>query len=260
MRNRSRVNRRSIRGAAITAIALCVLTSHQASAQMIVKDPFGLMAKLKQTSEDSVEYGKQSKRWQETASQYQKTVNHYQQQLIRLQRLNFGQSHMEDSFPPRPADYGMEDMCPGRGEGIKGQLTTVFQQAAPKLGGNVIGEQQSICQRMVHAENMKYNESVQMLRRLMRRNQEFAQIESQRDSVNDSQGALAANDNEAYRFVARNQLDLDYWQARMKAYEDYIESLKRDQARLAKRALEGNRTGIGGQVIQAVAIKAALGN
>ncbi|MGO1069695.1 hypothetical protein [Lysobacter sp. CA199] len=252
MKNCSRVIRRSVRGAASVAIALIALHGGQASAQMITKDPFGLMAKMEQISKDAAEFGKNAKRWEETAS-------HYQQQVIKLQRLNFGQTKMEDNFPPRAADYGMEDMCPGAGQGLKDQLTKVYQQAMPKLNGNVVNEQQAICQRMVYAENMKYNESVSMLRRLMLRSQEFAQIESQRDSVSLSQGALAANDNEAYRFVARNQLELDYWQARMTAYDDYIEALKWDQARLAKRALGGNKNkSLLGNVIQAGILAGAL--
>ncbi|MEH6421272.1 hypothetical protein [Pseudomonas sp. CGJS7] len=256
MSKRSALTSRTASVACIS-VALAVGIGGQASAQVITKDPFGLMAKMQQISKDSVEFGKQAKRWNETISQYQKTMDHYQQQIIKLQRLNFGQKPMEDSFPPRPADYGMDDMCPGPGKGIKEQLTKAFRQAMPKLEGNVVDEQQAICQRMVYAENLKYNESVSMLHTLMQRSREFEQIENQRDSVSSSQGALAANDNEAYRFVARNQLELDYWQARMKAYDDYIAALKWDHTRLAKRALRGKKGSLDG-IVPIDAIKSAL--
>ena len=236
---------------AIVAACVWLMTwAADANAQMIVNDPVNYAAKLQQIAKDAAEFGKNAQRWQETA-------NHYQQQLIKLQRINFGQARMEDSFPPRPQDYGMEDMCPGPGRGIKDQLTSAFRQAMPRLDGNVVDEQQAICQRLVYAENAKYNESVNMLRTLMQRSREFAQIEGQRDSVSNSPGALAANDNEAYRFVARNQLELDYWQARMKAYDDYVASLKWDQARLAKRALQGKKGALDG-VIPSDVIKSAL--
>ncbi|WP_235566528.1 hypothetical protein [Lysobacter sp. Root667] len=251
MKHRSRVGRRSIRKAAVVATLLTVLWAGQASAQMIVSDPVNYAAKLQQIAKDAAEFGKNAQRWQETAS-------HYQQQLIKLQRMNFGQARMEDSFPPRPQDYGMEDMCPGPGRGIRDQLTSAFRQAMPRLDGNVVDEQQAICQRLVYAENAKYNESVSMLRTLMQRSREFAQIESQRDSVRNSPGALAANDNEAYRFVARNQLELDYWQARMKAYDDYIEALKWDHTRLAKRAIRGKRGALDG-IVPTDVVKSALG-
>lgn len=252
MEHRSRVSRRSVRGAAFVIVIASTLVSGQASAQMIVNDPVNYGAQLQQIAKDAAEFGKNAKRWTETA-------NHYQQQLIRLQRLNFGQSQMTDTFPPRPADYGMEDMCPGEG-GIKEELAGAFKMAMPKLDANVINEQLTVCQRMVYAENMKYNESVQMLRTLMLRNVEFKQIEAQRDSAGSRQGDLAANDNEAQRFMLRTSMELDYWQARMKAYDDYVEALKWDQSRLAKRALNGNK-GKGqilGKIIQAGVLKAAL--
>ncbi len=247
------MDRRQRQRSILAVILVLACVGSQANAQLITKDPFGLLAKIRQIEKDTEEFRKTSERWRDTA-------NHYQQQLIKLQRLSFQQRSMEDSFPPRPADYGMDDMCPGAGGGIKGQLTGIFTQAMPDLGGNVVNQQQAICQRLVHAENAKYNESVTMLRTLMQRSREFAQIEQQREQVSGSQGSLAANDNEAYRFVARNQLELDYWQARMKAYDDYIAALKWDQSRLAKRALGGNK-GEGqlvGKIIQAGMLKAAL--
>lgn len=223
-----------------------------AKAQLLVNDPVNLTAHMQQIAEDAVEFGKEAKRWSDT-------YNHYQQQLIKLQRLNFDSPQMSDTFPLRPDDYGMQDMCPaGSQGGARERMTGLPRQIAPKLDGNIVEEQKAICQRMVLAENAKYNESVRMLKTLIQRNQQFQQIEAQRDRANSSQGALAANDNEAQRFLVRTSMDLDYWQARMKAYNDYIESLKWDQSRLAKRALQGNRGSLLGQVVQAAALKAAL--
>ncbi|WP_251044554.1 MULTISPECIES: hypothetical protein [unclassified Lysobacter] len=236
MKHRSRVIHGSARGAAISIMLVAGLWGNTASAQMITKDPTNFMANMEQVSKSAVEYGKNAERWKSTAE-------HYQQQLIKLQRLNFGQAQKEDSFALRPLDYGMDDTCAGPGRGIKDQLIGAFKQMAPQLDGNVVNEQLAICQRMVYAENRRYNDSATMLKTLLQRSTEFAQIEQQRDGISGSQGALAANDNEAQRFVARNQLDLDYWQARMKAYDDYIAALKADHARLAKRALQGKKSG-----------------
>lgn len=235
MKHRSRVEQGFARGAAISIVLIGGLWANAVSAQMITKDPTNFMANMEQVSKSAVEYGKTAERWKSTAE-------HYQQQLIKLQRINFGQTKMEDSFALRPLDYGMDDTCSGPGTGIKDQLIGAFKQLSPQLDGNVVNEQLAICQRMVYAENRRYNDSATMLKTLLQRSREFTQIEQQRDSVNNSQGALAANDNEAQRFVARNQLDLDYWQARMKAYDDYIAALKADHARLAKRALQGKKS------------------
>ncbi|KAB7772759.1 hypothetical protein CEK65_20395, partial [Xanthomonas sp. LMG 12459] len=75
-----------------------------------------------------------------------------------------------------------------------------------------------------------------------------------------SQGALAANDNEVRRFAAQNAMDLDYWNAQMKAYDSYIVALKDDQSRLARRALNGNKDDLLGQVVQAGVLAGALQN
>lgn len=235
----------------MAVLLIASLAATDASAQLLVEDPVNLTAQLQQIAKDAAEFGNQAKRWSDT-------YNHYQQQLIKVQRLNFNSSQMADTFPLRPDDYGMEDMCPGDGGGVRERMTGLLRQIAPKMDGNIVEEQKSICQRMVLAENAKYNESVRMLKTLIQRNQQFQLIEAQRDDANSSQGALAANDNEAQRFMVRTTMDLDYWQARMKAYNDYIESLKWDQSRLAKRALQGNRGSLMGQVVQAAALKAAL--
>lgn len=253
----TRTGHRNGRGRALAAIAIAVgLGAGPARAQMIVNDPALFGGQLQQMSKDALEFGKQAQRWSET-------YRHYRQQLIKLQRLNLGGVQMSDAFPPRADDYGLQDLCPGAGGGIGERARAVLDQAMPKLDGNIVDEQQAICQRMVYAENAKYNESVRMLRTLMQRNQQFQSIEAQRDQVGDSQGALAANDNEVQRFVARIAMDLDYWQARMTAYQGYIESLKLDQTRLAKRAMRGKKgqgaAAIAGQVVQAAALKAALG-
>ncbi|RDZ29726.1 hypothetical protein DX914_06850 [Lysobacter silvisoli] len=221
---------------------------------------------MRQTFADAKEFGLQAKRWTDTYQSYQDTYQHYQQQLIRLQRLGFGDPQMEDSFPERPRNYGMEDLCPARDGGDSapsgGVLGRLYSAATPSLDNRVVDEQRKICERLVQTENDKYNESVRMLRTLMQRNREFQALQRQRDQVGQNQGALAANDNETQRFMVRTSMDLDYWQARMTAYRSYIDSLKWDQARLARRALRGKQpqgmSGVVGQVVQAAALKAAL--
>lgn len=253
------------RRCAVAMLLFFGLASGPAAAQLVVEDPTLIVGQFRQTFADAKEFGLQAKRWGETYDHYNKTYNHYRQQLIRLQRLNFGDPQMEDGFPERDPNYGIEDLCPAQGNGEGGMrevATRVFKPAQPQMDGAVLGEQQKVCQRLVQAENAKYNESVRMLKTLMQRNRDFQALQQQRDRVGQEQGALAANDNEVQRFVARMTMDLDYWQARMTAYQSYIESLKWDQARLAKRALRGKKgqglDAIVGHVVQAAALKAAL--
>lgn len=198
------------------------------------------------------EYIAQPVRWEAS-------LQHYQQQLIKLQRLQMLRPQVADDFPERAAEYGMDDLCPDPKRSTGGAiLNKVMSQFNPQLDAEVIGEQRRLCQRMVLAENAKYNESVRMLKTLIKRNQEFVSLEAQRDQVGDSEGRLAANENEAQRFMIRTRMDLDYWQARMKAYDDYVVGLKQDQARLARRALEGKHEGGIVKILQTEALKAAF--
>jgi hypothetical protein len=237
-----------LRAGALAGILLvgCLL-SGSASAQWMVQDPL-LIAKT------VAEYKETAKRWK---SEY----DHYQQQLIKLKQLNFQASQFVDNFPERDLSYGMDTTCPGS-KGIEGGLQDAFRQLAPNKEGNIVDEQRKICQRIVLSENAKYNETIKMLKTLIRRQQEYQYgVESQRASVGDSQGALAANDNETQRFLARTSMDIDYWQARMTAYDKYIESLKWDSDRLAKCAMRGCKTGVNkviGDVVRAAALEVAL--
>ncbi|MCW1979372.1 hypothetical protein [Xanthomonas campestris] len=239
------------------AVGLCAA---QANAQgVLTHDPLTLESILG-------EYGKELSRWKETAEQYQKEYTHYQQQLIRLQSLNLTGSTMQDNFTERDLNYGLENSCPGAGGGdLVSIVGDAIKSQMPKLSldmqGDLITQQLKVCQLLVMTDNARYNESVRMLKRLIQRNEDFKnRVERQRKGVGTSQGALAANDNEVARFMTQNSMDLDYWQAKIKAYDSYEVALKNDQKRLAKRALNGDKgpNKILGQLVQAVALKTAL--
>ncbi|MDH4909763.1 hypothetical protein [Xanthomonas axonopodis] len=240
----------------LLAVGLC---AGHANAQVITHDPMTLESII-------AEYGKEFDRWKETLSQYQKEYAHYQQQLIKLQSLNLTGPTMEDNFTERDLNYGVDDACPGAGgDDMVSIVGNAIKSQMPKLSldmqGDLVTQQLKVCQLLVMTDNARYNESVRMLKRLVQRNEEFKnKIQSQREGVGTSQGALAANDNEVARFMTQNSMDLDYWQAKIKAYDSYELALKNDQKRLAKRALNGDKgpNKILGQLVQAAALKTAL--
>lgn len=232
--------------AGLLLVAVC-LFSTPAHAQFIVEDP----ALIQQTV---AEYIETAKRWKDT-------YDHYQQQLIRLKSLNFQTQRMADSFPEREANHGVEQACPGPG-GVAGGIEEMFRAVAPAMDSDILQQQRVLCIRMVHAENQRYNETVRMLKRMLQHQRDYQQgIEAQRAAVGNRQGDLAANDNETNRFVARMEMDRDYWMARNKAFDTYIDSLRQDHGRLARRALAGNKDSgnpIMGKLVQAAALKTAL--
>lgn len=246
--HRSRTSLSRLAAGVLLAVGLC---AGQANAQVIVNDPTSLGKALK-------EYAEQAKRWTTTLKQYKDQIAHYQQQLIKLQSLNLTGPTMKDDFTERDPSFGMEDACPGsNGSGLTG-LMNGFKNLLPNMQGNIVEEQLKVCQQLVLNDNARYNESVRMLKRLIDRNKEFQnKIQGQRKSVGTSQGALAANDNEVSRFLAQNSMDVDFWQATMKAFDARELALKNDQTRLAKRAFDGSNS-LFGQVVQAAALKTAL--
>lgn len=253
---RSRAPLSRLAAGLLLAIALC---AGQANAQVITHDPVTLESII-------AEYGKELKRWGETTAQYKKEYDHYQQQLIKLQSLNLTGSTMQDNFTERDLNYGMENACPGAGgSDMVSIVGNAIKSSMPNISldmqGDLVTQQLKVCQLLVMTDNARYNESVRMLKRLVQRNQDFQnRVERQRRTVGTSQGALAANDNEVARFMTQNSMDLDYWQARVKAYDSYEVALKNDQKRLAKRALNGDKgpNKILGQLVQAAALKTAL--
>lgn len=235
------------RGIALGVLLAGNLLADDASAQWIVKDPTAIMTMAHE--------------YTETAQRWKDQWDHYRQQRIPLQRLQFRDASFVDSFPERAVTYGMEESCPGRG-GVLAEIGEAFGQTPPAMSGNIIDEQRKLCQRAVAAGNHRYNETVRMLKRMIQHQKDFlAGVEAQRATVGSNQGALAANDNEVERFAARTDMEIEYWQARMQAYEAYITSLDKDRARLSRRALNGSRDAanpIVGQLVQAAALQTAL--
>ncbi|MCC8616943.1 hypothetical protein [Xanthomonas vesicatoria] len=232
----------------LLSIGLC---AGSANAQVVVTNPTGMAKDLK-------EYAEQAKRWTETIKQYQQQLQHYQQQLIKLQRLQFNEPELENKFVTRDLSHGLDAYCPGA-SGIAGLFERMVPVSLDSLTGNDLQKTQNeICKQIVVAQNSQYNEAILMIQRLVERSRDFERVQRQRDNGGDKQGSLAANDNEVQRYAARNAMELSHWEARMKAYDIYIAGLKDDQSLLAKRALEGDKNDILGQVIQAGALKIAL--
>ena len=201
-----------------------------------------------QSAQDYSEYGLEAKRWYD---KYQ----HMQQQLIKLKGFTASMGPMSEQFSRRAEDYGMTDSCRGSDGGLN--LSALKQGFGIDLNGDIRQQQLRLCERIVLAENAKYNETVDMLQRLRKRSDELKQIESSRSHVGESQGNLEANDNDVARFSAGMQMDLEYWEAMLAGYDSYVGLLRMDQQRLAARAMEGT-TKPWGTVMQGAVLKSAL--
>ena len=192
------------------------------------------------------EYGEEAKRWYDS-------YEHMQQQLIRLEGLATSMGPMSDQFSRRAEDYGMVESC--RGSQGSPDLSALKQAFVPDLDGDIQQQQIRLCERIILAENAKYNETVDMLGRLRKRAEGLQKIEQRRTSVGSSQGALESNDNDVARFAAGMQVELQHWEAMITGYDSYIGLLRMDQQRLATRAMQGSPWGT---LAQGVVLKGAL--
>lgn len=202
-----------------------------------------------QRFQDYAEYAEEAKRWHDS---YQ----HMQQQLIKLQGFTASMGPMPDRLARRKDDYGMVESCRGSKGGVT--LSALKQMVGIDAGGDIQEQQRQICERIVLAENAKFNQTVDMLKRLRTRASELEAIERRRENVGDSQGNLDANDNDVARMSAGMQMELDYWEATLAGYDSYIGLLRSDQQRLALLALNGDQTNPWGTVTQGAVLKGAL--
>lgn len=197
----------------------------------------------------TAEYSEEAKRWYDS-------YKHMQQQLIKLQGFTASMGPMADQLAYRQEDYGMVESCRGSEGGLS--LAALKQVTGIDPEGDIQQQQRQLCERIVLAENAKYNQTVDMLKRLRTRAEELKQIEQRRGAVGDSQGDLEANDNDVARLSAGMQMELDYWEATLAGYDSYIGLLRSDQQRLALLALNGKRDNAWGTVTQGVVLKEAL--
>lgn len=237
--------RRSGRWVALLLVA--AMFPGAAGAQWAVIDIKAIIESYMARMEDLKENALEAKRWMET-------YNHYKQQLISGGILSQMAMEMNSGFEERELSYGMSEDCPGSGSG----LVDLWRSLSPlNMQGDIAAQQLEVCQQIVLAQNMRFNEMVKMLNTIRQRDAELQQIARERGQVGSSPGRLAANDNQLEAFRARAQMDIDYWKTAVATYDGFIEARRDDQRRLAKRALQGGRS-LGGTLVQGAVLKDAL--
>ncbi|TXH65700.1 MAG: hypothetical protein E6Q88_13460 [Lysobacteraceae bacterium] len=99
-------------------------------------------------------------------------------------------------------------------------------------------QQMDICQRLVAAENMRFNQMMKTMQRIKQRNEALKGLAQVRADIEQS-GQLDANSNNLHMFVADAQVEIQYLQATVAAYDSLIVNLKQAQDMLAERGLNG---------------------
>lgn len=222
-----------------------VSISGSAMAFRFVHDPI-------QTAKHVAEFKQQLERWKATAE-------HYRQQLINLGGMSVAPtalSNPNDDFPLVDPNYGLEHACrTNRDGGLIGTVKSVFR---PDPNKDILEQQLDICQRIVRAENLKYNETVKYLNNLRARQRELDRIDNGRRGVGKEQGKLQSITFDIKRYEQGSKMDMDNWQAMMMAYDSYIGQLNKYQQRLAQRALRGQQPDVLTTVVQGAVLKKVL--
>lgn len=244
-------------------VVASLLGAGGANAQAVVADPIhtfqtlighmmGRLEAYSQRFQDATQYAKEVRHFQEQ-------IEHYRQQLISASSLAGQQSlQMTFGFEERPLDQGMAESCPSPdGDPQVPSLALLFKVTVPDLQGDITRQQHETCQKIVLAQNARFNEQVRMLKNIKQRDGELKGIERQRARAGTSQGELSTVEYDMSQFLSRATMDMQYSQSAMIAYDGLIASLNNDQQRLASVALGGKPATLG-TITQGAALKGAL--
>lgn len=205
----------------------------------------------------AAKWGKELQHIGSEVAHWHSQIQYMQSQLFALQSMSLmPQVLMQDQFRKRPESYGMVTTCASN---EAPSLDKLWRSFVPSMEGSLARQQQELCQRIVLAENAKYNATVDLLLQLRDRDLELEAITRQRLTVAaGQQGNLAANENQINMFATNLQMDLQRWQSTIMGYNNHIESLKSEQRGLARRAFDGQPSPLGTSV-GTKALKSALG-
>lgn len=196
--------------------------------------------------QDIAEYTEEMARWKRTLEQYQN-------QLIQMQGIvmAFGLPPGQPVTKVQP-DYMVAERCGG---GISmSSLTKVFQINAT---GNIIEQQKQLCANIQRMENIKFNYTVDFVTKYAPQMQEALKKSEARRNSSNTQGNVAAADNDALRIGNTADANFQEWQANIQVYDSYIASMENNQRILARVAMKGKETVLG-TMIQTGALKGAL--
>lgn len=122
-------------------------------------------------------------------------------------------------------------------------------------GGGIKGYQDEVCTRLVAAENRRFNEIVKMMNRIKQRDEALKTLAENRGS-NVESGQIAVSNNNLLMFIADSQVEIQYAQARIAAYDSLINSLNLANDLNANNAINGNSAL--GSAVRLAALKASL--
>ncbi|MCF3499657.1 hypothetical protein RYH75_15775 [Stenotrophomonas geniculata] len=203
-----------------------------------------------QIKADGLEYAAQVTRWRRTFQEYENA-------LVQIQGMinNFG-------LPPGatlervPDDYMVADLCRTSAGFSAGSLLKKF---VLDTSGDLYAQQQQLCVNIQMMENRKRNETVDFIEKTIPSiNASLSEIMGWRGGAGGNlAGTLSAVNSDSLRTANDISKLQQEWEARMRSYDAYQESMMANQRVLARVALKG-KPGVISQLVKTAALERAL--
>lgn len=189
------------------------------------------------------QYRQQIQQYQQQIEQYRTQLEQYKQMFIQGTAYKPDPSYREDldaRFPARGVNEGVTEIC----------------GSAPK--NNPVGPQQfSNCIAKVQTQNRRYNAMRELLKDVAANDKALEEARVERSKIDpQAQGALQANSNKMMSIQSKMQNDVQNGKYTIDAYNQMLEAMNDETARLARQALD--RENLGRTIVQGAALKLAL--
>jgi Mg2+ and Co2+ transporter CorA len=141
----------------------------------------------------------------------------------------------------RDEKYGMKAKCGAEDAALTGNQ--LWQVPVLPDSGQLTGSQlktlnEDICQRLIAAENRRFQQVLNTMSRIKQRNDALKRLAENRASIGEA-GELDASSNNLQMSIADAQVEIQYMQATIAAYDSLIVTLKQSQDSVANIALNG---------------------
>ncbi len=154
----------------------------------------------------------------------------------------------------RSATHNMEARC-GEDKIFVGDDLWEFNEA-DSLFATIGAKHLDLCQRIVAAENARFNQVIKGMKRVKERNDELLEIGRYRASINDM-GQLAVSSHSLDMLMADAQVEDQYTKATIAAYDSLIASLKQSQSLVGDEIINGEQS-LAASGIRMAALEAAI--
>lgn len=236
--------------AVVLSIAM-LLGTQNAYAGMPVIDITSILGEVRSWISDTTEYAKEAVRW-----------NEWKQQIDSIRdifnALNFAiglpAGEKLEKVDPK---YLVQETCGGDAMGFN--MTTAMSVLGIDLNSDIKKQQQQICVNIQMMQNRKFNDSVEFLDKTIKQAQDAAiEVLLARNNSKNSVGGVSATTSDATRLNNELNMLAQQWGTRMQSYDAYIATMERRQNLLAKTALKGKQNKLAADLVQTIALKAAL--